>query len=88
MNQEAREELKPIIEKLKRYRNLTFREVATVRVYFCHWIDSPVWDRNPKLTPESWKRLAALRSQVHKIKSTIDVLGCLHTMTAEGMDPL
>lgn len=86
--QETSGVLKPVIEKLLAFTDLTHRDIAVLRLYFQQWVDSPAWDANPHADDRSRRVLAELRSKARTLRTSHDVMDWVAAATREGMDPL
>jgi hypothetical protein len=80
-----------LIESMARYLegcDLMVRDLARLRAYFVQWVDSPVWDANPHLNPDSLRDLQALRAAARRIASRAEVIAWVARAQENGMNPL
>lgn len=68
--------------------SLTPDEIALIRAYFEQWINSPLWDENPSLTPSTARHLVRLRLFARSIKTRMDIDKWLADAAGYGVDPL
>ena len=54
-------ELVPAMHRYLKGEALTLRDVALIGAYIRQWIESPVWEQNPRMDDEGRECLAALR---------------------------
>lgn len=80
-------ELGPAVERLMLGR-AEEHDVPILRLYLKQWTGSPVWEMNPHMTDAGREQLRDLRSSVSRVRTIEDVLRCIRSLTAAGMDPL
>ena len=64
------------------------RDIPLIRAYFKQWVDSPVWDMNPLINDSAREALQALRADVDRIATFVDIAEWLDAAESRGMDPL
>lgn len=79
--------LAPAVERYLRSETMTAEDCRLVVLYFQQWVNSPVWDANPDITPDGKKELARLRQCVASARTRGDIDACTNLAVDMGMDP-
>jgi len=80
--------LVPAVERYLSGDELTIRDIALIQSYLRQWIDSPVWEFNPYLTPQGRFELATLRTLAKNALTKHDLDRIVRLAVDLGLDPL